>query len=96
MDGLVAAGETEFSEVRKESVAEEHDTPVEILPGFPDKISGEIVFCDVDNLSTDGIISGKLTYQDDTTPEQLAEACMYNYDPQFSSIAKEGDILVSG
>ena len=26
----------------------------------------------------------------------MAEACMLNYDPEFSSIAKEGDVLVSG
>ena len=26
----------------------------------------------------------------------MAEACMQNYDPEFSSIAKEGDVLVSG
>ena len=92
----MAAGETELNETKREPAAEENDTPVEILPGFPNKIQGEIVWCDVDNLSTDGIISGKLTYQDDTTAEQLAEACMFNYDPQFSSIAKEGDILVAG
>src|SRR3954447_3283616 len=26
----------------------------------------------------------------------MAEVCISNYDPEFSSIAKEGDILVSG
>ncbi|KZM24648.1 4 iron, 4 sulfur cluster binding [Ascochyta rabiei] len=41
------------------------ETLTEILPGFPEKISGEIVFCDADNINTDGIYPGKYTYQDD-------------------------------
>ncbi|KAF2710691.1 homoaconitase [Pleomassaria siparia CBS 279.74] len=68
----------------------------EILPGFPEKISGEIVFCDADNINTDGIYPGKYTYQDDVTREKMAEVCMENYDPGFGSIAKSGDILVAG
>ncbi|ORY04874.1 homoaconitase mitochondrial precursor [Clohesyomyces aquaticus] len=68
----------------------------EILPGFPEKISGEIVFCDADNINTDGIYPGKYTYQDDVTRERMAEVCMENYDPTFGSVAKAGDILVSG
>ena len=31
------------------------DTLTELYPGFPEKIEGEIVFCDADNLNTDGI-----------------------------------------
>ena len=31
----------------------------EILPGFPEKIEGEIIFCDADNLNTDSIYPGK-------------------------------------
>lgn len=68
----------------------------EILPGFPEKISGEIVFCDADNLNTDGIYSGKLTYQENVSKEDMARACMANYDPGFDAIAKPSDILVSG
>jgi homoaconitate hydratase len=68
----------------------------EILPGFPEKISGEIVFCDADNINTDGIYPGKYTYQDDVTREKMAEVCMENYDPNFGQIAKAGDVLVSG
>ncbi|KAI1404630.1 homoaconitase [Hypoxylon fuscum] len=69
---------------------------VQILPGFPEKITGEIVFCDADNLNTDNIYPGKYTYQDDITKEGMAEVCMSNYDPEFRSIAKPNDILVSG
>lgn len=28
---------------------------IEVLPGFPEKVEGEIVFCDSDNINTDGI-----------------------------------------
>lgn len=34
------------------------ETLVNILPGFPEKIEGEIVFVDADNLNTDGIYPG--------------------------------------
>ncbi|ATY63058.1 Homoaconitase [Cordyceps militaris] len=68
----------------------------EILPGFPEKITGEIVFCDMDNLDTDNIYAGKYTYQDDITKETMAKVCMENYDPTFSDIAKPNDIVVSG
>lgn len=72
------------------------ETLTKILPGFPEKISGEIIFCDADNINTDGIYPGKYTYQDDVTREKMAEVCMENYDPTFGQKAKAGDILVSG
>ncbi|KAL3590966.1 mitochondrial Homoaconitase [Fusarium poae] len=67
-----------------------------ILPGFPSRISGEIVFADADNLDTDNIYAGKFTYQDDMTREDMAKVCLENYDPEFRSIAKPNDIFVSG
>ena len=33
----------------------EDEALTEILPGFPERIEGEIVFCDGDNINTDGI-----------------------------------------
>ncbi|KAL8403733.1 hypothetical protein RB594_008838 [Gaeumannomyces avenae] len=68
----------------------------EILPGFPEKVEGEIVFCDADNINTDGIYPGKYTYQDNVSTEKMAEVCMENYDPAFGSVAREGDVLVAG
>ncbi|KZF21393.1 homoaconitase [Xylona heveae TC161] len=68
----------------------------EILPGFPARIEGEIVFCDADNINTDGIYPGKYTYQDDVSVETMAKVVMENYDTAFASIAKPGDILVTG
>lgn len=81
---------------RVESVEGASKSSTEILPGFPEKISGEILFCDHDNINTDGIYPGTLTYQDDISKEAMARACMQNYDPEFDGIAKPNDILVSG
>lgn len=69
---------------------------VEVLEGFPERIEGEILFLDADNLNTDGIYPGKYTYQDDVTVDFMGKICMKNYDPDFSTIARPGDILVSG
>lgn len=68
----------------------------EILPGFPEKVEGEIVFCDGDNINTDGIYPGKYTYQDNVSVEKMAEVCMENYDTAFRTVARPGDILVAG
>ncbi|TVY68883.1 Homoaconitase [Lachnellula suecica] len=85
------------SEAAAESTESEGDEQLtDILPGFPEKVEGEIVFCDADNINTDGIYPGKYTYQDNVSVEKMAEVCMENYDKTFGSIAKEGDILVAG
>jgi homoaconitate hydratase len=67
-----------------------------ILPGFLEKVEGEIIFCDSDNIYTDRIYRGKYTYQDNVPVEKMAEECLKNYDPSFGCISREGDILVSG
>ncbi|KAJ5859458.1 hypothetical protein N7534_004735 [Penicillium rubens] len=81
---------------RVESAGEDSKPATEILPGFPERISGEIVFLDADNLDTDNIYPGKLTYQDNVSKDDMAAACMQNYDPEFKGIAKPSDILVAG
>ena len=63
--------------------------------GFPE-IEGEIVFLPQDDLNTDGIYAGELTYRDDVSPEEMAAAVFRNYDPAFTSIARPGDLLVGG
>ncbi|OHW95193.1 homoaconitase [Colletotrichum incanum] len=78
------------------AAAEGEEKLTDVLPGFPEKVEGEIVFCDADNLNTDGIYPGKYTYQDNVSVEKMAEVCMENYDTAFRNIAKAGDILVSG
>ncbi|KAF2128821.1 homoaconitase mitochondrial precursor [Dothidotthia symphoricarpi CBS 119687] len=98
-DAEAAIGSFDSAPAETQSVTapgSEAETLTEILPGFPEKISGEIVFCDADNINTDGIYPGKYTYQDDVTREKMSEVCMENYDPSFGQKAKSGDILVSG
>jgi homoaconitate hydratase len=67
-----------------------------ILNGFPSKVKGRAIWLQRDNLNTDGIYSGKLTYRDDVTPEEMAAASFNNYDPNFVKVARAGDIVVSG
>ncbi|MBU2492699.1 MAG: homoaconitase [Bacteroidetes bacterium] len=69
---------------------------VKILEGFPEIISGQLVFCNQDNMNTDGIYPGKYTYKDDITPEEQAQVVMENYDPEFKDNVNAGDILVGG
>lgn len=69
---------------------------VEIIPGFPRELTGELILCNADNINTDGIYPGKYTYQDDVTKEKMAEVCMENYDGEFYSKTKPGDIIISG
>ncbi len=69
---------------------------VEIIEKFPKVIKGNVLYCHQDNLNTDGIYPGKYTYNDAMTPEQQAEAAMENYDKEFQTIAREGDILIGG
>ena len=69
---------------------------IRIIEGFPEKISGPVIFCHQDNLNTDGIYPGKYTYMDDITPEQQAQVVMENYDPQFGKLVNRGDLLVGG
>ncbi|KAI9865040.1 MAG: mitochondrial Homoaconitase [Vezdaea acicularis] len=100
-DTLIEEGENEGlggenKKVSSNASIKEESPLVEVLDGFPEKIEGEIVFCDADNINTDGIYPGKYTYQDDITLEKMSEVCMSNYDPEFTRIARSGDILVAG
>jgi len=69
---------------------------VSLLDGFPDKISGDLIFCHQDNLNTDGIYPGKYTYVDGLTPDQMAAVVMENYDPEFGKMVEKDDVLVGG
>jgi homoaconitate hydratase len=69
---------------------------VEILPGFPERVKGRLVFLPQDNLNTDAIYGKDYTYRDDMTPEMMAGVVMENYDPHFASRTRAGDILVGG
>jgi homoaconitate hydratase len=68
---------------------------VEILPGFPQRVKGRLVFMPQDNVNTDAIYGKDYTYRDDMTPEMMAKVVMENYDPQFASRTQAGDVIVS-
>ncbi len=70
--------------------------PVSIIEGFPASIQGRVLWLDVDNLNTDGIYGGEFTYKDNLTKDEMAAACMLNYDPEFQNAAQDGDVIVAG
>ena len=72
------------------------ESEVSIMEGFPEVLTGDLVFCHQDNLNTDGIYPGKYTYIDEFTPEDQAGVVMENYDPKFKDMVNKGDILVGG
>ncbi|CAM1506608.1 Fc.00g062490.m01.CDS01 [Cosmosporella sp. VM-42] len=101
VEGMISAAEgaeaaEDATEQQSQPTVSNEETLTEILPGFPERVEGEILFCDNDNINTDGIYPGKYTYQDDITKEKMAAVCMENYDLEFQTTAKIGDILVSG
>jgi homoaconitate hydratase len=69
---------------------------VEILPGFPERVQGRLVFMPQDNVNTDAIYGKDYTYRDDMTPEMMARVVMENYDPQFALRTRAGDVIVGG
>ena len=69
---------------------------VDILPGFPERVEGRLVFMPQDNVNTDAIYGKDYTYRDDMTPEMMARVVMENYDPQFSLRTHVGDVIVGG
>ncbi|KAF2858637.1 aconitase iron-sulfur domain-containing protein [Piedraia hortae CBS 480.64] len=78
--------------------AEDTSTKTEVHPRFPSTLSGEILFCNADNINTDAIYPGKYTYDDafSASPDKMATVTMSNYDKDFAGIARKGDILVAG
>jgi homoaconitate hydratase len=69
---------------------------VDILPGFPERVRGRLVFLPADNVNTDAIYGKDYTYRDDVTLETMARVAMENYDPQFSARTHRGNVIVSG
>ena len=69
---------------------------VKILPGFPERVRGRLVFMPPDNLNTDAIYGKDYTYRDDMTPEMMACVLMENYDPTLASRTHAGDVFVGG
>jgi homoaconitate hydratase len=87
------APERNFRELTASSGAAEK---VDILDGFPQRMSGRLVFLPQDNVNTDAIYGKDYTYRDDMTPDMMAKVVMENYDPQFAARTQAGDVIVSG
>jgi homoaconitate hydratase len=68
----------------------------EVLPGFPARLEGRLVFMPQDNVNTDAIYGKDYTYRDDMTPAMMSGVVMQNYDPRFAVRTNAGDVLVSG
>ena len=69
---------------------------IEILPGFPERVQGRLIFLPHDNVNTDAIYGKDYTYRDDMTPEMMARVIMENYDPTFAGRSRAGDVIVGG
>jgi len=69
---------------------------VDILPGFPARVRGRLAFLPQDNVNTDAIYGKDYTYRDDVTKDLMAKVVMENYDPQFASRTRAGDVVVGG
>jgi homoaconitate hydratase len=68
---------------------------VDVLDGFPQRVTGRLVFVPQDNVNTDAIYGKDYTYRDDMTPAMMARVVMENYDPQFATRTQAGDVIVS-
>jgi homoaconitate hydratase len=97
---ICGPAQSEYRELMKhfEVLAPDVAAPekVEILPGFPQRVQGRLVFLPQDSLNTDGIYGKDYTYREDMTPEMMANVVMENYDPQFAARTREGDVIVGG
>ena len=99
--GYIAAP-TKFESLKASGTAtvnqktETETESVEIIDGFPATVNGRALWLPIDNLNTDGIYGGTFTYKDNLTKDEMAAACMLNYDPEFQKIAQRGDIIVAG
>jgi len=68
---------------------------VAIVDGFPERLAGRLVLLPQDNLNTDGIYGKDYTYRE-LAHEEMARVVMENYDPEFSSRVRAGDLVVGG
>jgi homoaconitate hydratase len=85
-----------YKNLRVGRAAERADETVEIIPGFPERVRGRLVFVPKDNLNTDAIYPGTYTYRDDVTPQMMAEVVFQNYDPELARLTHAGDVLIGG
>lgn len=97
---IVAAHAINASISLKASITEHRKSAkreaVALVENFPAQIQGRLLWCDADNLNTDGIYGKDYTYREDLSPQEMGAVAMRNYDPHFQQLVERGDILVSG
>ncbi|KAF4506680.1 hypothetical protein G6O67_006740 [Ophiocordyceps sinensis] len=83
LDRIIAEAESMIAGAEKDlggETAAEHapkqadETLTDMLPGFTEKIEGDIVFCDADNINTDGIYAGNVARAGDVLKISLVVA----------------------
>jgi homoaconitate hydratase len=66
-----------------------------LMDGFPRHLTGRALFVPADDLDTDQIYPGTAIYRE-LDQASMKRVLMQNHDPNFASLAREGDILVGG
>lgn len=70
---------------------------IEIQPGDNRRINGVWNYADADNLNTDQMFAGNLTYNImSSDPEAIMEHLFAGFDETFAKNVQEGDIIVAG
>ncbi len=92
---VVADGQFPESHIEKLPAPEAAPEKVSIVAGFPKQLDGRLVFLTQNDLNTDGIYGKDFTYRELTRAE-MAQVVMQNYDPQFATTVRSGDIIVGG
>ena len=95
-DGVQSRSRTIMRQYSEMAVPQAGSEKIEILPGFPERLRGRLVFLTADNINTDAIYGKAYTYRDDMTPEMMAKVIMENYDPQLGGRARAGDVFAGG
>lgn len=66
-----------------------------VLDGFPRRLQGRALFVPANDLDTDRIYPGSAIYRE-LDKDAMKRVLMQSHDPDFASVAREGDILVGG
>jgi 3-isopropylmalate dehydratase small subunit len=75
----------------------EQSTKVEIKPGDRRYAKGVWAYSDVDNLNTDQMFAGNLTYEvNSSEPEKILPHLFKGFDETFADEVKKGDVIVCG
>jgi homoaconitate hydratase len=77
------------------AAAPDREEAAAVVPGFPARVTGRLVFIPRDDLNTDGIYGKDHTYRD-LSPSEMAAVVMANHDPSFAGRIAAGDVLVGG